>query len=66
MLCQYKKYRLAEFGRCPRTMCKQQPVVPVSVRYHHDEYLQHLKSGFTVAVAVAVSGAEVSTIISPG
>lgn len=27
---QYKKYRLAEFGRCPRTMCKNQPVVPVS------------------------------------
>lgn len=26
---QYKKYRLAEFGRCPRTMCKNQPVVPV-------------------------------------
>ncbi|CAM9432698.1 unnamed protein product, partial [Sphacelaria rigidula] len=27
----YKKYRLAEFGRCPRTMCKQQPVVPVGI-----------------------------------
>ncbi|CAN0171962.1 unnamed protein product, partial [Discosporangium mesarthrocarpum] len=28
---QYKKYRLAEFGRCPRTLCKQQPVVPVGI-----------------------------------
>ncbi|CAM9450086.1 unnamed protein product, partial [Scytosiphon promiscuus] len=27
----YKKYRLAEFGRCPRTMCKNQPVVPVGI-----------------------------------
>lgn len=26
-----KKYRLAEFGRCPRMLCRDQPVVPVGI-----------------------------------
>ncbi|CAM9615014.1 unnamed protein product [Chrysoparadoxa australica] len=27
-----RKYRVAEFGRCPRMLCRDQPVVPVGMR----------------------------------